>query len=31
MMEEPTDEFFINLFIYAQIKEKIRLETKHNG
>lgn len=29
-LNEPIDEFFTNFYIYAQIKEKERLESKHH-
>lgn len=29
MEEEPTDKFFTNLHIYAQINKKKQLEEKH--
>lgn len=29
MLEEPTDEFFTNLYIYGQIKKKEDIEAKH--
>lgn len=31
MMHEPVDEFYTNLYIYAGIKEKSRLEAKHGN
>jgi hypothetical protein len=29
MEEEPTDEFFTNLYIYSQIRKKEELEANH--
>lgn len=31
MDQEPTDEFFTNLYIYSQIEEKKRIESKHGS
>lgn len=31
MEEEPVNEFFTNLFIYAEIQEKLRIESKHGS
>jgi len=31
MEEEPLDEFFINLSIYALIKKKEKIEAEHSG
>lgn len=28
---EPADQFFTNLYIYGQIQEKERIESKHKG
>ena len=31
MNAEPLDEFYTNLYIYAQIKKKEELESKHGN
>ena len=31
MREEPIDEFYTNLYIYAQIQKKLEKEAKHGS
>jgi len=31
MAKEPVDQFYTNLYIYAQIKEKERINAKHGN